>query len=128
MIYASQNFIAKVYREVLGLYCLVKVLTCTENCISRCAFLNYAFLNNVQSIQFATGELQSSQRTIKANRMHLTTIWSATAKGLNTMLMRDFSLGFFYKFAQQILKTFFIECRMMSKLCHLNLQHKMRKK
>ena len=63
----TKIFISAVYRELLGLCCLVFVLTCCVNC----------FLNDIQSVQFAKDGLLSSStdisRIIKANRKHLTT-------------------------------------------------------
>ena len=65
---------------------LVFILTCCVNCGTFYTHVR-TFVNYVQSNKFATGGLQSSSqhisRIIKANRMHLTTIWSAKAKGLN---------------------------------------------
>ena len=72
---AGHNVIAEVCREFLGLHVNGGTLY-----IQVCAFLNH-----VQSMQFVTGGLQSSSRRIsriiKANRMHLITLWSATAQG-----------------------------------------------
>ena len=51
-----------------------------------------------------TGGLRSSSRhilrIIKANRMHLTTMWSATAKGLNTYVNERFQLLIFNTFTK----------------------------
>ena len=48
------------------------------------------FLNHVQSIELATGGLQSScrdiPRMIKGNWMHLSSIWSVIGKTLNTVM------------------------------------------
>jgi hypothetical protein len=49
------------------------------------------FPNHVQLIEFTTGGLQSSCRNmINGNRMHLSSIWSLTAKGLNTYVNKKF--------------------------------------
>jgi hypothetical protein len=53
-----------------------------------------AFPNHVQAIEFATGGLQSSSRNISrkvnGNRMHLNSISSFIAKGLNTYVNKVF--------------------------------------
>ena len=70
------------------------------------------FPNHVQSIEFTTGEVQSScwniSRMINGNRMHLSTILSLIAKGLNTYVNNVFLL--IYEFAN-ISKN-------MRSLCH----------
>ena len=66
---------------------LVFALTCTVNCGTLYRQV-CAFPNHVQSIEFTTGELQSScgkiSRMINGNRMHLSSIWSLLAMDLNT--------------------------------------------
>ena len=70
--------------QLLGLHGGVSALTCTVNCGTFYRKVCF-FLTQVQSIQLATGGLQSScgniSRMIKGNWMHLNSIWSVTAKG-----------------------------------------------
>jgi hypothetical protein len=85
---------------------LVFVLTCTVNCgiLYRqvCAFPKH-----VQSIEFTTGYCQSSCRNISrinGNRMHLSSISSLIAKGLNTYVNKVF-LFFIINTLQTFLRT-----------------------
>jgi hypothetical protein len=81
------NPVSNLYRQFIWPHGLVFALTCTVNCGTlykqACAFPNH-----VQSIEFTTGGQQSScrnmSRMINGNRMHLTSILSLIAKGLNT--------------------------------------------
>ena len=64
-----------------------------------------AFPNHVQSIEFTTGGLQSScrniSRIINGNRMHLSSILSLIAKGLNTYVNKVFLFLIFNTFAKK---------------------------
>ena len=70
------NPVSELYRQFLRPHGLVFALTCTVNCWALyrqvCAFPNY-----VQSIEFTTGELQSSWRNIKDGQ------WKQDAPELN---------------------------------------------
>ena len=77
--------------EFLWLHGGVSALTCNDNYwtwYTRVCFL----LHHVQSINLATGGLQSSSgdisRMLKGNWMHLSSIWSVMAKGLNTYWLK----------------------------------------
>ena len=83
------NPVSELYRQFLRPHGLVFALTCTVNCgtlytVDRCVH----FPNQVQSIEFTTGGLQSScrniSRRINGNGMHLSSISSLIAKGLIT--------------------------------------------
>ena len=81
------NPVSELYGQFLSPRCLVFSLTCTVNCGTLYKQV-CAFPNHVQSIEFTTGGLQSScrniSRMINGNRMHLNSIPSLIAKGLNT--------------------------------------------
>ena len=86
------NPVSELYGQFLRPHGLVFALTCTVNCGTLyrqlCAFPNHV------SIEFTTGGLQSSCRNIwrmiNKNRMHLSSISSLIAKGLNTCLNNVF--------------------------------------
>jgi hypothetical protein len=86
------------------------VLTCNVNFGSLYREV-CAFSNHVQSIEFTTGGVQSScrniSRRINGNRMHLGSISSLKAKGLNTYINKVFLFYIFYTFAN-ISKTPFL--------------------
>ena len=97
------NPVSELYEQFLWPHGLVFALTCTVNCgiIDRCAFPSH-----VQSIEFTTGELQSSCRNISwminGNRMCLSSISSLIVKGLNTYVNKVSVFDFFYAFAKKI--------------------------
>ena len=66
---------------------------CTVNCGTLYRQM-CAFPNHIQSIEFTTGWLQSSNRNISCmingNRMHLRSISSLSSKGLNTFVNKVF--------------------------------------
>ena len=101
----SHNSISEFHGQFLGLHGRVSTLTCTVNCGIN------SFLNHVQSIELATGGLQSScgdiARMVKGNWMHLSSIWSVTAKGLNTYWLRTFQLFIFLNSFVKISKYMF---------------------
>jgi hypothetical protein len=74
-------------RQFLRPHGFVFALTCTVNCGTLYRQV-CAFPSIFQSIEFTTGGLQSSCRNIsrmtKGNRMHLSSLSSLIAKGLNT--------------------------------------------
>ena len=76
------NSISEIYRQFIVLHGIVSALTCTVNCGTLKTVL---FLNHVQSIELATGGLQSScsgiSKMIEGNWMQLSSIWSVIAKG-----------------------------------------------
>ena len=88
------------------------VLLCTVNCGTFYTQV-CAFPNHVQSIEFRTGGLQSScrniSRMINGNRMHLSSISSLIAKGLNTYVNKLFQFFIF------TLSLWGIVCRLMRK-------------
>ena len=69
-----------------------------------------AFPNHVQSIDFTTGGLQSScrniSRMINGNKMHLSSILSLIAKGLNTYANKVFQFFIFNTFAKMLCRFF----------------------
>ena len=79
------NPVSEHYGQFLLLHGLVFALTCTVNCGT---LYRQVFPNHVQSTEFTTGGLQSScreiSRMINGNRMHLSSMLSLIAKGLNT--------------------------------------------
>ena len=81
------NPVSELYGQFLRPHGLVFALTCTVNCGTLHRQV-CAFPNHVQSVEFATGELQSScrniSRMINGNKMHQSSISSLIAKGLNT--------------------------------------------
>ena len=81
------NPVSALYGQFLRPHGLVFALTCTVNCGTLYRQV-CAFPNHVQSIEFTTGGLQSScrniSRMINGNKMHLSSISSLIAKGLNT--------------------------------------------
>ena len=95
-----------------------------------CTYRNDWTYDYVQSIKLATFGLWSHSRhisrIIRASKMHLTTIWSATAKGLNTLEI----LIHLQKCPNTVftLSLWVIQCRMTGKKCifisfKFNLQH-----
>ena len=114
--------ISKLYGQFLRPHGLVLALTCTVNSgtLSRlvCAFPNY-----VQSIEFTRGGLQTScrniSRMINGNRMHLSTILSLIAKGLNTYLNKVFLVLFYFKKSVFTLSLWGIMCRLMRNYFYL---------
>ena len=87
---SRHNPVSKLYGKVLQLHGLVFVLTCIANCGTLYSHV-CAFPNHVQSIESTIGGLQSSSRNISGmidgNRMHLSSILSLRAKGLNTIFI-----------------------------------------
>jgi hypothetical protein len=85
------NLVSENYGQLFGPHGLVFALTCTGPYMDRCAFPNH-----VQSIELTTGGLQSSCRNISkminGNRMHLSSILSLIAKGLNTYVNKVFQI------------------------------------
>ena len=73
------NHVSELYGQFLRPHSLVFTMTCTVNCVALYRQVS-AFPNHVQSIEFTTGELQSScrniSRMINGNRMHRSSIWS----------------------------------------------------
>jgi hypothetical protein len=81
------NPVSELYGQFLWLHGLIFALTCTVN--SGTLYRQVcAFPNHVQLIEFTTGGLRSScrniSRMISGNRMHLSSVSSLIAKGLNT--------------------------------------------
>jgi hypothetical protein len=68
------------------------------NCGTLCRLV-CTFPNHVQSIEFTRGGLQSSSRNISrminGNKMHLNSVSSLRAKGLNTYVSKVFKKRFF---------------------------------
>ena len=98
------NSISEFYGQFLGIHGGVSALTYTVNCgtlYRKVCFL----LNHVQSFESATGRPQSScwdiSRMIKGNWMHLSSMWSVIAKGLNTYWCRTFQLFMFNLFVKK---------------------------
>ena len=86
------NPVSELYGQFLRPHGLVFALTCTVNCVTLYRQV-FAFPNNVQSIEFTTGGLQSSCRNISRmewDGMHLSSISSLTAKGLTTYVNKVF--------------------------------------
>ena len=54
-----QNLSSEIYAQFLGLHGMVSALTCTVNCGTSYRQVCF-FINHVQTIELATGELQSS--------------------------------------------------------------------
>ena len=81
------TILSEPYRQFLRPHGLVFALTCTVNCGTLYRQV-CAFPNHVQSTEFTTGGLKSScrnmARIINRYRMHLISISSLVAKGLNT--------------------------------------------
>ena len=106
-----RNPVSELYRQFLRPHGLVFALTCTVNC-GTCVPVCHlcAFPNHVQSIDFTTGGLKSScrhiSRMINGNRMHLSSISSLIAKGLNSYVNKVF-LFLFLMHLQTFLKTCF---------------------
>ena len=84
---ASTKILSELYRQFLRPHGLIFALTCNVNCGTLYRQV-CAFPNHVQSTEFTTGGFQSScrniSRMINGNRMHLSSISSLMAKGLNT--------------------------------------------
>ena len=99
MVVPKQNPVSELYGQFLQPHGLVFALTCTVNCgiLYRqvCAFPNHG-----QSIDFATGGLQSScryiSRMINGNMMHLGAISSLIANGPNSYENKVFLFVCFY--------------------------------
>ena len=89
----QHNHVSGLYGQFLWHFGLVFALTCTVNCGTSYRQV-CALANHVQSIEFTTGRLQSScrniSRMINGNRMHLSSISSLIAKGLNTYVSKVF--------------------------------------
>ena len=93
------NSISEFYGQFLGLHGRVSAPIYTVNCGTLYRKV-YFSLNHVQSIELATGGLQSScrdiSRMIKWNWVHLSSIWSVIAKGLfEHVLTQDISVFHF---------------------------------
>ena len=84
------NSISEFYGQFLGFHGGGSALTCTVNCGTSYRKVCF-FLNHVQSIELATGGLQSScrdiSRMIKGNWIHLSSIWSIVAKGFGILIL-----------------------------------------
>ena len=97
------NSLAEYYGQFLGLH-WVSALTCNVNCGTSYGKVCF-FLNHVQSIELATGGLQSScrdiSRIIKGNLMHLISIWSVITKALDTYWCKTFQLFIFHWFLME---------------------------
>ena len=93
MCLSIHNPVSELYGQFLRPHGLYFALTCTVNC-GRLYRQVCAVQNHVQSIEFTTAGLQSSSRNISrrinGNRMHLTSISSLIAKGLNTYVNKVF--------------------------------------
>ena len=93
------NPVSELYVEFLQPHGLVFALTCTVNCGTLYRQV-CAFPNHVQSIACTIGGLQSScrniSRMINGNRMHLSSISSLIAKGLNTFVNKVFLFYIFF--------------------------------
>jgi hypothetical protein len=93
------NPVSEFYWQFLQPHGLVFALTCTVNCGTLYRQV-CAFPNHVQSIEFTTGELQLSCRNISrmtnGNRMHLSSILSLIAKGLNIYVNKVFLFFLFF--------------------------------
>ena len=89
------------YQQVLRPQDLLFALTCTVNCGTLYRQV-CAFPNHVQSIEFTTSGIQSSCRNmINGNRMHLSSVSSLKAKGLNTYVNKVFQFfSFIYIFVK----------------------------
>ena len=98
----QHNPVSELYGQFLQPHRLILTLTCTVNCGILC---------HVQSIEFTTGEFQSScrniSRVINGNRIYLSSTSSLIAKGLNTYANKVFVYFIF--------NTFFI---ILFLLCH----------
>ena len=94
--------VSELYGQFLRPHGMVFALTCTVNCGTLCRQV-CAFPNHVQLIEFTTGGLQSScrniSRMINGNRMHLSSMSSLIAKGLNTSVHKVFLFFIFNTFA-----------------------------
>lgn len=86
---------------ILATRIVLQVCTYTQVC---------AFLNYVQSFQFATGKLS---RIIQVTSMHLITTWSAAKKGFNTSVNERFQIC--HKFAKFLKTGFYFECSLSKK-------------
>jgi hypothetical protein len=82
----QHNLVFELYGQFLQPHSLAFALACTVNCETLYRQMR-AFPNHVYSIEFTTGGLQSSciniSRMVNGNRMHLSSISSLIAKGLN---------------------------------------------
>ncbi|KAK6292729.1 hypothetical protein J4Q44_G00373140 [Coregonus suidteri] len=113
--------LTQLYGQFLRPHGLVFALSCTVNCGTLYRQV-CAFPNHVQSIEFTTGGLQSSCRNmskmINGKRMHLSSISSLIAKGLNTYVNTYFYC-FIFNICKKFKKTVFalslwgIVCRLM---------------
>ena len=95
------NPVLVLYGQFLCPHGKVFALVSTVNCETLYRQV-CAFPNHVQSIKFTTGGLQSScrniSRMINGNRMHLSSISSLIAKGLNTCVNKVLFLIHLVKF------------------------------
>ena len=85
------NPVSELYGQFLPPHGLVLALTCTVNCRTLYRQL-CAFPNHAQSLDLTS-------RVINGNRMHLSSISSLIAKGLNTYINKVFLFFVFNKFA-----------------------------
>ena len=96
------NLLSELYVQFRQPHGLVFALTCTVNCGTLYRQV-CGFTNNVQSIEFTIGGLQSScrniSRMINGSRMHLISISSLIANGLNTYVNKVFLFFICNKFA-----------------------------
>ena len=103
------NPVLELYGQFLQPHDLVFDQKCNLNCGTLYRQV-CASQNHVQSIEFTTDGLQSScrniSRRINGNRMHLSSIMSLIAKGLNMYVNRYLCFSFFINL-QKILKTCF---------------------
>jgi hypothetical protein len=113
--------VSEICTQYLQPHGLVFTLTCTVNCGTLYRQV-CGFPKHVKSIEFTTGELQSSYRNISrminGNRMHLSSISSLIAKGLNSYVNKVFLFLFLIRL-QTFLKPVFalslwsIVCRLL---------------
>ena len=91
--YSSPDPVSELYSKFLQTHGLVFALTCTVNCGTLYRQV-CSFSNHVQSIEFTTSGLQLScgniSRMFNGNRMHLCSISSLIAKGLNIYVNKIF--------------------------------------
>ena len=115
------NPVSELYGQFLQPHGLVFALTYTVN---RGTLYRQvcSFPNHVQSIEFTPGGLQSScrniSRMINGNRMHMSSISSLIAKGLNTYVNKVFLLLICNTFAN-ISKNLFFALLLCGIVCRL---------